>query len=56
MSDEEKKLCKDIENMLNSLENKVDWAIEIRKLIENLTKENKNIIIQRLFNLEDVFL
>ena len=55
MSDEEKKLCKDIENMLNSLENKVDWAIEIRKLIENLTKENKNIIIQRLFNLEDVF-
>ena len=55
MSDEEKKLCKDIENMLNSLENKVDWAIEIRKLIENLTKENKNIIIQRMFNLEDVF-
>ena len=55
MSDEEKKLCKDIENMLNSLENKVDWTIEIRKLIENLTKENKNIIIQRLFNLEDVF-
>ena len=55
MSDEEKKLCKDIENMLNSLENKVDWTIEIRKLIENLTKENKNIIIQRMFNLEDVF-
>jgi hypothetical protein len=55
MSDEEKKLCKDIENMLNSLENKVDWTIEIRKLIENLTKENKNIIIQRMFKLEDIF-
>ena len=55
MTDEEKIICNDIEKMLISIENKVDWIIEIRRLIDNMNKQNKNIIIQRMFNLEDVF-
>jgi hypothetical protein len=55
MTDEEKIICNDIEKMLISIENKVDWIIEIRRLIDNMNKQNKNIIIQRVFNLEDIF-
>ena len=55
MTDEEKIICNDIEKMLISLENKVDWIIEIRRLIDNMNKQNKNIIIQRMFKLEDIF-
>ena len=46
MTDEEKIICNDIEKMLISIENKVDWIIEIRRLIDNMNKQNKNIIIQ----------
>ena len=31
MTDEEKIICNDIEKMLISIENKVDWIIEIRR-------------------------
>ena len=55
MTDEEKIICNDIEKMLISIENKVDWIIEIRRLIDNMNKQNKNIIIQRMFKLEDIF-
>ena len=55
MTDEEKIICNDIEKMLISIENKVDWIIEIRRLIDNMNQQNKNIIIQRMFKLEDIF-
>ena len=47
--------CNDIEKILNSLENKVDWVIDIRRLVENINKDNKNIIIERMFKMEDIF-
>ena len=53
--DEEKNMCDNIEKMLNNLENKIDWVIDIRKLIENINKENKNVIMERMFKLEDIF-
>ena len=53
--DEEKNICNDIEKILNSLENKVDWVIDIRRLVENINKDNKNIIIERMFKMEDIF-
>ena len=53
--DEENNMCNDIEKMLNNLENNIDWVIDIRKLVENISKENKNTIMERMFKLEDIF-
>ena len=47
-------ICNDLENILKGLENKIQLIIDTRSLIKiSKDNENKNIIMNNLFKIED---